>query len=149
MQIFTASAEQTKKIAREMAKRILAKPLGQKAVVIGLNGNLGGGKTTFVQGFASGLGVSEKVLSPTFVVMRKYPVPKSSYSFLFHFDCYRLQKPQEIIGLGFKEIVSSPRNIVIAEWAEKAKEMFPKNTLWIRFYFIDEKNRKINLREVW
>lgn len=135
----TNSPFQTKKLGEKLAKEILRNKLKRRAFVIGLTGELGGGKTTFLQGFARGLGIKEKILSPTFVIMKRF---KNFY----HIDCYRLQKPEELLDLGFKEIISNPSNIVVIEWADKIKKIIPKNTIRIKFNFIDEKTRKITIK---
>ena len=70
--ISSLSANQTKKYGRELAQRILKKGLNNKAFVLALQGELGAGKTTFVQGFAAGLGIKEKISSPSFVIMKKF-----------------------------------------------------------------------------
>jgi len=106
------------------------------AVVLALQGNLGGGKTTFLQGFAKGLNIQDKILSPTFVIMKRL-------GNFYHFDCYRINKPEEILELGFAEIISDPKNIVAIEWPEKIKKYLPKNTIKIDFKFIDENTREI------
>jgi len=158
----TSSANQTKKLAEKIAQKIIKKRLESDAFVIGLKGDLGGGKTTFVQGFARGLGVKEKILSPTFVIMKKYGVRSTKKRrrrtseiqtsdfrlYLYHFDCYRIKNPKEILGLGFKEIISNPENIVVIEWADKIKKIMPKNTLWLNFEFINESARKITFRKI-
>ena len=117
------------------------------AIVLGLQGDLGAGKTTFLQGFAKGLGIKEKILSPTFVIYKKFKiniVPKNERSFIFwhkyfyHFDCYRINKPEEILELGFREIVSNPKNIVAIEWSKRIKKLLPKNLILIKFRFIDK-----------
>ena len=135
----TSSSAQTKKLAEKFAKEIPQKGIKRRAFVIGLEGELGGGKTTFIQGFAKGLGIKEKILSPTFVIMKKF-------NNFYHIDCYRIQKPKELLDLGFKEIISNSKNIVAIEWADKIKRIMPKNTLWIKFKFIDEKTRKITMK---
>ncbi len=137
----TSSSIQTKKLGEKFAKEILAKKSKKKSFVIGLEGKLGAGKTCFLQGFAKGLGVKEKILSPTFVIYKKFQIPNSK--FLYHIDCYRVQKSKELLDLGFKKIISNPENIIAVEWAEKIKEIMPKHALWIKFKFIDEKTRKI------
>ena len=81
----TSSSAQTKKLAEKFAKEIPQKGIKRRAFVIGLEGELGGGKTTFIQGFAKGLGVKEKVLSPTFVIYRKFQIPNSKSSSAFGF----------------------------------------------------------------
>ena len=155
-EFLTNAPSHTKKLGERLAKRIKKKKLKKTAFVVGLEGELGGGKTTFLQGFAKGLGIKEKILSPTFVIMKKYEVRsmkkqrkkssglRTSYSRLYHVDCYRIQKPKEILDLGFKEIVSNPENIVVIEWANKIKNIIPKNAIWIDFKFVNEKKRRIS-----
>lgn len=134
----TKNSKETKELGEKIAKQILK---DKNAVVIGLKGELGGGKTTFMQGFSKGLGVKEKILSPTFVILKKFKINNSKY--LYHIDCYRLDKKKDLLDLGFKEIISDPKNIVVVEWADKAKEIMPKNIYWISFEFIDENRRRI------
>jgi tRNA threonylcarbamoyladenosine biosynthesis protein TsaE len=135
--INTVSAKQTQDLGKEFAKQILSIKNQKKAIVIGLLGNLGGGKTTFMQGFAKGLGIKEKILSPTFVVMKRFGA-------FYHFDCYRFDKPEDVLELGWKEISLDPKNIVAVEWPEKIKKFLPKNTIFINFKFIDKNKREIN-----
>ena len=144
----TNTPSQTKKLGEELAKEILKKGFGRTAFVIGIEGELGGGKTTFLQGFAKGLGIKEKVLSPTFVILKKFRIPKSNFKksnfkYFYHIDCYRLQKPKELLNIGFKEIASRPENIVGVEWAEKVKKILPKDVFEVKFRVIDQKKRKI------
>jgi tRNA threonylcarbamoyladenosine biosynthesis protein TsaE len=137
--ITTNSAKQTQKLGEKFAQEILLSRTSQKtATVLGLSGNLGGGKTTFLQGFARGLGIKEKILSPTFVIMKRF---KNFY----HIDCYRLKDEKDILELGWKEIISNPKNIVAVEWPEKIQKVLPQNTIFINFKFIDEKTREIRL----
>ena len=138
----TKSSAQTRKKGRDFAKKI-TRQTRKKAVVLGLKGNLGGGKTTFIQGFAKGLGIKEKILSPTFVIMRKFKAPSSISKVFYHIDCYRIQKPKELLSLGFKEIISNPKNIVVIEWSDRIKKIMPKNSIWINFDFINIRKRKI------
>ena len=132
----TVSSAQTQKIGRVLAKEILKTPLRKKARVLGLTGNLGGGKTTFLQGFAWGLRIKEKINSPTFVIMKRF---KNFY----HFDCYRIQKQKDILDLGFEKIINNPKNIVAIEWADKIKKIIPKDTLWIKFEHLGGNKRRI------
>ena len=136
------SAFKTRKFAEKFAKQILKqKTLQTEATaVICLCGELGSGKTTFLQGFAKGLGIKEKILSPTFIIMRKFKN-------FFHFDCYRIENPKEILSLGFKEIIANPKNIVTIEWADKIKKILPKESLIIKFKFINQNTRKIIISE--
>lgn len=156
MKILTISPNQTKKLGEKLAKKIREVGPKKKTLILGLIGDLGGGKTTFLQGFAKGLGIKEKVLSPTFILMRKFPISNSKFQTnykpqlpkfktFYHFDCYRIEKPKEILDLSFKEIISNPQNIVAIEWAEKIKKILPKDTILIKFEFIDKNTRKIEI----
>ena len=135
----TSDSIQTKKLGEKFAKEILEKKPKKTAFVVGLEGELGGGKTTFLQGFAKGLGIKEKILSPTFVIMKKF-------NDFYHIDCYRIEKPKELLDLGFKKITSNPKNIIVIEWADRIRKIMPKHTLWIKFDFINEKRRRITFR---
>ena len=142
----TNSFTQTKKLGEKLAKEILNFPLKKKAVALALIGELGGGKTTFLQGFARGLGVKGKILSPTFVIMKKFQVSSSKFQLFYHIDCYRIQKPKEILTLGFKDIISNPKNIVAIEWADRARKILAKNTIWIKFRFLNRNKREIIIK---
>jgi len=141
----TKSDLETQKLGRELAKIILKAKSRKGAFVIGLEGDLGGGKTTFLQGFAGGLGIKEKILSPTFVIMKKFAVKSRNYKWFYHIDCYRIQKPEELLDIGLNEVISSPENIVAIEWSERVKSVLPENILKIKFDFIDDKKREIKI----
>lgn len=110
----TYSETETKKLAARLAKKI-------NKGVIALTGELGAGKTTFVQGFAKGLKIKDKIISPTFVLIRQHKIPNSK-KVLFHIDLYRLDGRINIKHLGIEEIINSD-NIVLIEWAEKLKDL--------------------------
>jgi len=144
----TKSAAGTKKLGEKLARGILKKKASETAFIIGLEGELGGGKTTFLQGFAKGLGIKEKILSPTFVILKRFQLPNcqlpiAKFKYFYHIDCYRITEPKELLGLGLKGIISNSRNIVAIEWAERIKKILPKDTLVIKFKFIDKTKRKI------
>lgn len=140
----TTNYKQTQKLGETLAKEILELPTNKTAIVLALKGNLGGGKTTFLQGFAKGLGIKEKILSPTFVIMKKFKIKKNSN--FYHFDCYRFNKPEDILELGFKEIISNPENIVAIEWPGKVRKVLPKKVIKISFKFIDKNKREITFK---
>ena len=150
----TNNYKQTQKIGESLAKTIMKNGLQKKAVVLALYGNLGGGKTTFLQGFAKGLNIKEKILSPTFVIQKKFkiPNPKSktnskskiqNIELFYHFDCYRLNNPAEILELDFKSIIKNPENIIAIEWPEKIKKLLPRDVIKIDFTFINKNKREI------
>ena len=133
----------TKKIAADLAKELLLKK--GKTIILGLEGDIGGGKTTFLQGFARGLGVKEKILSPTFVIMRRFKINDLRFNNFYHLDCYRLKDQKEILDLGFKKIIKDRRNIVAIEWADIVKKAMPRKTIWIKFNVLAGKKRKISI----
>jgi tRNA threonylcarbamoyladenosine biosynthesis protein TsaE len=153
MEIQTTGYKKTQELGNVFAQEILRKRPQKKAVVLALVGDLGGGKTTFSQGFAKGLGVRNKITSPTFTIFKRFKIylargrvpQKIDFENFYHFDCYRLLGPKDILDLGFKEIVSSPRNIILLEWAEKVKRSLPKETIWLHFDLVGKNKRTIVL----
>ena len=149
LEIITNSARETKKVARLLAAEIVRLQTNSKrALVIALRGDLGGGKTTFTQGFARGLGIRQNILSPTFVMMKAYKIQGLKYKRLIHIDVYRLEKTRGIFVLGWKELVSNDTTIILVEWAERLGGLLPKERIDIEFEFIDEKIRKISIKKL-
>lgn len=143
----TKSCKQTQKLGEEVAQKILKQPLEKNAVVLGLMGNLGGGKTTFLQGFAKGLKIKEKILSPTFVILKHFKINKSvskQFRDYYHIDCYRLNDGKDILEMDFKKIIFNSENIVAIEWSEKVKKLLPRDSIVINFKFVDKNKREIN-----
>lgn len=144
MKIISKNAAQTKKIAADLAKKILKSPPRQKhARVIALVGDLGAGKTTFVQGFAKGLGIKHRIVSPTFLIVRNYELRIMNYDSFYHIDTYRIQNVKELNTLDFKKILADPKNIVLIEWADKIKKILPKDTIWIQFSHSKKENERV------
>ncbi|KKW18904.1 MAG: hypothetical protein UY60_C0001G0002 [Parcubacteria group bacterium GW2011_GWB1_50_9] len=132
--ITTRSAGETKKIASILASETLQSKTQRSALVIALSGALGAGKTTFAQGFAEGLGIRERVLSPTFVIMKIYALQKRARKKHFiHIDCYRIHSPRDLVMLGVKEIFKDARAIVLIEWPERIRTLIPKHAIWVQF----------------
>lgn len=141
IEIITENTKETQKVGEILAQEITKSKLeNKKALVIGLEGELGSGKTTFVQGLANGLKIKERITSPTFVIMKRI-------GWFYHIDCYRINSPQELIDLGFKEIINQTENLVVIEWAEKVKKNLPKNTYWINFKHFGQDKRRIIIYE--
>jgi tRNA threonylcarbamoyladenosine biosynthesis protein TsaE len=129
----TKSPKETQRLAARMAKKILRGTSGAVAVVLALQGNLGAGKTTFVQGFAGVLGIKEKILSPTFILMRKHIIKHKHFKHFYHIDCYRLKDEIDLKILGVEEIMEDPRTIIVIEWPERVKKILPKSATTINF----------------
>lgn len=136
MKHFTSHSEiETRDFAKKLAKKI-------KGGVIALTGELGAGKTVFVQGLAEGLGIKEKIISPTFVLVRQHKLPNHR-GFFYHIDLYRLEGGESFNHIGLEDFISDPKNVVVIEWAEKIKNLLPKNTLWISLKTIGQNIRQI------
>jgi tRNA threonylcarbamoyladenosine biosynthesis protein TsaE len=147
----TTSPAQTRTLAKKISEYFFKKLSSNQSFVICLKGDLGGGKTTFLQGFAKGLGIKEKITSPTFVIAKRFNIyslikNKREFKNFYHFDCYRIGNPKEILNLDYIKIISNPRNIIAIEWPEKIKSMLPKNIVLIKFKFIDKKKREIVIK---
>lgn len=117
------------------------------ATVIGLVGNLGAGKTTFTRTFLKALGVRGRVMSPTFIIMKSFPLTrKSGFKTAYHLDAYRIDAGG-LRDLGFDAILADPRNIVLIEWADRVRRVLPKNTFWITIgHGKREKHRILSIR---
>lgn len=125
--------------------------------LICLYGELGAGKTTFVQGLARALGIKKRILSPSFVLVREYKINvKSPFDSaqgrrqlkvknLHHIDCYRINSEQDIKSIDLKEIWSDPANLVVVEWAERVQKILPQKRIDIKFEYIGEKKREISV----
>ncbi len=113
-----------------------------RALVISLEGDLGGGKTTFLQGFARAFQI-KKILSPTFVIYRGYPLTVGPFQKFYHFDFYRLEKALHIQELGWEEKLADPRNILAVEWGSKFPSLLPTMKIQVEFVF-----RQLNEREI-
>lgn len=132
MNIITKNAKETQKVAAELAQKLVKKKTA-KALILALSGELGAGKTTFIKGFSKALGIREKILSPTFVLIHKHRLHASYFTNLYHIDAYRLKSEKDLLKLGIKEIFTNPENIVMIEWADKVRKIIPKNATWICF----------------
>ena len=143
IEIITKSSKETKKAGMALGQILGREPLSDRAFIIALEGDLGYGKTTFIQGLAQGLEVKENILSPTFVIQKDFSLALKNYKNLYHIDAYRLKNPSELLGLGFKDLIKNSENLIVIEWADKIKKILPKNILKIEFTNLEKNKRKI------
>ncbi len=136
----TNSAKKTQQIGSNLAKKYLG------GGIFLLYGEMGAGKTTFTQGFAQGLNINHKIISPTFILMRQYPIPGNKLGFFYHLDLYRLDTVTQIEALGLREIFDNPHNIILIEWADKLGKLSPKGAIKIYFKSISEKVRQLEVK---
>lgn len=132
----TNSAEETKNIAEEFAKIL------KGGEIFVLSGDLGAGKTTFIQGLAKGLGIKNEITSPTFVLMKQY---RGDNLQLVHIDCYRIENPKSLSELGLDEIFEDEQNIAVIEWGERILSLLPDKTMKIEFEYLGEEKRGIKI----
>lgn len=170
MQKITKSFEETQQFGEEFAQQIMA---GDTLLLFG---NLGAGKTTFMQGFAKGLRIAKRIISPTFIIVRKYEVPNSSsrersesrskilkqvqddnlqqtqgrndIRSLYHVDLYRTQTEHDLESVGLAEILSEKDAVVAIEWPGKLGSLLPKNRWELHFETLDEDTRRITIEKV-
>lgn len=121
--IASNSLEESRKIAADWLKKIQTKARdGGAAVIAGLTGHLGSGKTAFVKAVASELKVPEIVTSPTFVLMKIYGIDRdaaqSPFSKLVHIDAYRLEDRDDFAALDFGKLAADRENLIMIEWPE-------------------------------
>ncbi|MGH2540644.1 MAG: tRNA (adenosine(37)-N6)-threonylcarbamoyltransferase complex ATPase subunit type 1 TsaE [Actinomycetota bacterium] len=118
VEVRTGSAEATREVGEALAPLLRARD----AVV--LTGDLGAGKTTFVQGVARGLGIEDRVTSPTFTLVREY----SGILGLAHVDVYRLDRVQDVVDLGLEEL-GGGEDVLMVEWGDTIEELLPQDRL--------------------
>ena len=119
-------------------------PQSDWATVVGLYGDLGSGKTFFVQQIAKALGVRGSVQSPTFVIVKSYKLKVKSFNTLIHVDAYRLEKGEELRKLEFQGLLADHRNLIFIEWAERVAGILPPDHIKLHFEFVNDTTRKIS-----
>ena len=122
----------------ELARRLAG--VLRPGTVICLDGDLGAGKTLFVQNLAASLGVQGEVTSPTFNLMNVYEDGRLP---LVHFDLYRLEQEYELDEIGFYDYAENPEGLVLIEWAEKFPECLPENHIALQIQRTDVENERV------
>lgn len=120
MERYSASEQETEAIGREMAQRLAP------GAVVAFTGDLGAGKTAFVRGMAQGLGISQRVTSPTFTIVNEYEGPTP----LFHFDMYRLNGSEDLFDIGWEDYLSRG-GVCAVEWSEQVADALPEGTVYV------------------
>jgi len=133
--ITTESAEETRTLAAELAAALPAD------IVLALHGDMGVGKTTFVQGLARGLGVKEQVTSPTFAI---YSIYRGSARKLVHLDAYRLEHERQIEELLLEEFLTSPWCLAV-EWPEKVGAWLPPGAWHLTLSIVEGDRHRVVL----
>ena len=141
MRIYESNSyEDTQKIAAEIADTL------KGGEFIAMYGDLGAGKTAFVQGLAKSLGITSHITSPTFTIVNEY----NGRLPLYHFDVYRIADPDEMYEIGYEEYVDSD-GVCVVEWAELIEDLFPPKYFKVTILKDEEKGfdyRKIIFEEI-
>ena len=140
--IITKSEQETWQQGFEFAKKL------SSGLALALYGDLGAGKTKFLQGLAKGLGVKGVVNSPTFNILKLYKVTGHKTIKRFcHIDAYRLNSAQDLKVLGVEEYLNDAETVTAIEWAEKIKNIWPKNTLAIKLKSLSDSQRELSIKK--
>jgi len=138
--IITKSEIETFTYGFELAEKL------QGGEVLALYGDLGAGKTKFLQGLAKGLGVKGRVNSPTFNILKLYKASSNKQIKNFcHIDAYRLNSEKDLLNLGIEEFFNDANTVTAIEWAEKINNIWPKKTIKIEIKHLTETTREINI----
>ena len=139
----SSSSQNTKAYGTRLARFIFERgPYKKGAVVVALSGDLGAGKTTFMQGFLRACGVRTGGTSPTFILVHAYRLLKMPFIRVQHCDLYRVKSVKELHQLGFHDIIGDEKNIVCIEWPERIKRYLPKSTIWIDMNHADDPHER-------
>lgn len=133
IEFFSRSPEQTRRIGMRLGGEL------KTGDVICLQGNLGAGKTTFVQGLAQGWGSIDSVSSPTFIIVNEYR--RANGGQIFHLDAYRLDSVPEAEELDLDSMLAE--GVLIIEWPEKLDGLIPGDRLWITLDHVQEEQRQM------
>ena len=137
----STSYEETREIAIKFASKL------EKGTTICLYGDLAAGKTTFTQGLGKFFGI-ERIVSPTFIIMRQYPVTNHPIiKTFYHLDLYRLNSVEDIRAFDIDEVWSDPENLIIVEWPEKFQDILPQKRFDVNFKAHGEDEREIKIIE--
>lgn len=135
-------------------------PSDDGATVVALTGDLGSGKTAFVKSVAKQLGITDHIVSPTFIIAKFYPLPGSNepeelfenaqeerahprFHELIHIDAYRIEDPKEAEVLRLHELLDDERKLIFIEWPEQLGSELPQGNIMLQFKFINETTRSI------
>jgi tRNA threonylcarbamoyladenosine biosynthesis protein TsaE len=132
--------EDLKKFVEEFLGELISSE--EKATVVGLEGNLGAGKTTFTKEVAKQLGIEEEITSPTFNLMRSYKTNNDKFKKLVHIDLYRIESEDEVNILDFENLFKEPNTLVLIEWVDKVNL---ENINLLKISYINENKREVEI----
>lgn len=138
MQFISESPDQTIEFGTKLAQKLYP------GICIALIGELGAGKTTLVKGLAKGLGITQRIVSPTFLLIKEY---KNSKIPFYHIDCYRISDPKELLEVGADDYLLTEDGVTAVEWAEKVMEILPPGHIEIKIKIEGIKKRRFMVKQ--
>jgi tRNA threonylcarbamoyladenosine biosynthesis protein TsaE len=141
-EFISKNVAETAKIAHHFGVKLNSKEDG--ATIVGFYGELGSGKTTFMKYLAKAFGIEDTIKSPTFVIEKIYELENKNFRHLIHIDAYRIEKEEEMLNLGWQEIIADPKNLICIEWADRIAGIMPPHIM-IKFEHVSENERKISV----
>jgi tRNA threonylcarbamoyladenosine biosynthesis protein TsaE len=139
IEFISRSPEQTRRVGARLGMLL------DSGDVIALEGDLGTGKTVLAQGIGIGWGATTALISPTFILIRRHTRNQDN-DFFYHIDLYRITSLAEAKDLGLEELLGDPRSVCVVEWAERAADLFPEESLWVTLRVLDEQRRSLTFR---
>ncbi len=135
--IITKNQKQTLNLGKNFAQKL------KGGEVVALYGQLGTGKTTFIKGIGQGLKVRQTITSPSFILMKIYPIRKKRIKYLIHLDAYRIKKVEELSDLNVFDYFNQPDSVCLIEWADRIEKILPKERINIYFDYGKKENERI------
>lgn len=138
--IKSSSTEQTEQTGKSFAAKLAP------GDVVFLKGDLGSGKTTFTKGVAKGLGITSRIISPTFVIVREHTVENSTSDIkkLYHLDLYRLTNEKDVTGIDMQGILDDENGVALIEWPDMSQTLI-KKPHWTVIFDAQNDGRVINI----
>jgi len=149
----TNSSEETQKLGADFSQTL------KGGDFLAFYGELGSGKTTFIQGLAKGLGITRRIISPTFIIVRSYELKLKMQNskfknkiknakFFYHIDLYRAESKHDLLSVGLDQIIQDQDNIIALEWAERLGEMLPEKRIDLHFEYLGDNKRRITIKHI-
>lgn len=131
------------KFAKDLLKKL--KPNKERITTIALSGDLGAGKTAFVQVLGQAIGIEEPITSPTFTILKSYEPTKGKWKQLFHMDAYRIDSEAELEPLQFFELLKTPKSLLCVEWAERIDNELRSPDAHLHFSINEDHSRTVRV----
>lgn len=144
MRVICQNESELRSVAEALLREVIM-PKAGGVCVIGLEGDLGAGKTSFTKHLCELLSIQEIVTSPTFVIQKSYDISAlDGFKKLVHIDVYRLDRGEELLTIGWNELLKESGVIVCVEWPKHVESVLPTDTHRVQFTYVNETTREIS-----